>query len=165
MPAITSIGDNAREVIDDMSDAVWFIDPRLDTLQQIVVRVRTIAAELFNDVPIAWTLEAADDTSHVALTPEQRRHLYLIVKEGLTNIARHARASQVTIRVSATDRLRVEVIDDGVGLEEAGEGVAAHGLANMRGRAAAIGGTVTIGAGPAGRGTRVIFDAPIRATA
>ena len=165
VPAIRSIGDNAREVIDDMGDAVWFIDPRLDNLQQIIVRVRTIAAELFNDVPIAWTLQGTGDTSHVALTPEQRRHLYLIVKECLTNISRHACASQVTIRVSATDRLRVEVIDDGVGLEDAGEVGAAHGLANMRARAAAIGGTVTVGDGPAGRGTRVIFDAPIRATA
>jgi ligand-binding sensor domain-containing protein/signal transduction histidine kinase len=161
VPEIASIADNAREVIDQMSDAVWFIDPRLDTVQHIAVRIRAIAASLFDHVPILWTLEVDDDVLRVPLTPEQRRHLYLIAKESLTNIARHAHASHVVVRLTAADRLRLEVIDDGIGmLEHAGSGTG-RGLANMRARAAAAGGDVRIALAAQGRGTRIVFEAPL----
>ena len=80
MPALTAISDNARAVIDDMSDAVWFIDPHVDSLQQVVIRSRAMASELFDGQPIRWSVEAPDDASSVPLASEQRRHLYLIIR-------------------------------------------------------------------------------------
>ena len=160
MPALAAIGDNARAVIDDMSDAVWFIDPRLDNLQQVVTRARAMASELFDGQRIRWTVEAPDDASGVPLASEQRRHVYLILKEALTNVLRHAHATNVVVRVTASrGRLRIEVTDDGVGLDGKASNSApgprgGHGLENMRRRAAALGGTARIVSPPQGRGTQ-----------
>lgn len=76
VPALTAISDNARAVIDDMSDAVWFIDPRVDSLHQVVTRARAMASELFDGQRIRWAVEAPNDVSGVPLAPEQRRHVF-----------------------------------------------------------------------------------------
>ncbi|MEQ1757232.1 MAG: two-component regulator propeller domain-containing protein [Vicinamibacterales bacterium] len=163
MPALASIGDSARELIDDMSDAVWFIDPKVDNLQQIVVRVRSLAAELFDERHIAWTLEVPSTAANVALKSEHRRHLYLMLKESLTNIVRHAHAARVSVRIEIeAGLLRVDVIDDGVGFDAATvpEAGGAHGVANLRMRAKALGGRLEFGTGESGKGTRITFDVP-----
>jgi signal transduction histidine kinase/ligand-binding sensor domain-containing protein len=164
VPALTSIAENARGVIDDVSDAVWLIDPRLDSLQHLIVRVRTVAADLFDGQRIAWRLEAPAGLSALPLSPEQRRHLYLILKESLTNVVRHARATRVDIAITRADhRLRLEVADDGAGIDAGGPPPPAgggRGLANMRARAAALGGTLAVAAGSGGKGTRVTLEMP-----
>ena len=148
IPALTAISDNARAVIDDMSDAVWFIDSRVDNLQQVVIRARSMVSELFEGQPIRWTVVATDDASRVSLTSEQRRHVYLILKEALTNVLRHAQATNVDVLVTASHRrLRLEVTDDGIGVggkarTSSARPYGGRGLENMRRRASALAGTM-----------------------
>ena len=71
---------------------------------------------------------------------------YRIVQEALTNVTRHARARAVTVRLGYGDGVTVEVVDDGVG-GPAGPG---NGIAGMRERAAALGGTVEARSRPGG---------------
>jgi ligand-binding sensor domain-containing protein/anti-sigma regulatory factor (Ser/Thr protein kinase) len=167
IPALNAISDNARAVIDDMSDAVWFIDPHVDNLQQVIIRARAMASELFDGQRIRWTVEAPDDASGVPLVSEQRRHVYLIIKEALTNVLRHAHAANVAVLVTASHgRLRIEVTDDGVGLDNKprndspGPG-GGHGLENIKRRASALGGTARIASRPQGRGTSIVVDVPV----
>jgi signal transduction histidine kinase len=78
---------------------------------------------------------------------------------------RHARATQVTVRAVTTGgTLRVEIADDGVGLEggeERAKGGSGRGLDSLRQRAAMLGGSLTIASTDAGRGTRLVLDVPI----
>jgi signal transduction histidine kinase len=65
-----------------------------------------------------------------------------VVREAMTNVARHAQASRLRVTIQAdTDRLTVEVSDDGVGL---GDSARRSGLANLRSRAHSRGGTLTL---------------------
>ena len=85
-------------------------------------------------------------------------HLVAVVRESLSNAARHAQASSVDVTVAVADgRVRVDVVDNGVGLGEPGR---RSGLANMRSRAEELGGTFDIGPGPDGVGTRVHWSVP-----
>ena len=167
IPALAAIGDNARAVIDDMSDAVWLIDPRLDDLQQVVARVRALASELFDGQRIACTVEGPADASRIVLTSEQRRHVYLILKESLTNALRHANARHVAVQIGVSHgTLCVEVRDDGVGMnEENGVDVpftrGGRGLQNLRDRAALLGGTVRIESPADGQGTSMVLELPL----
>lgn len=69
-----------------------------------------------------------------------------VVREGLTNVVRHARASSCTIRLSASE---VEIVDDGVGHQQPHASVPpGNGLSGLRERVCAAGGEVD--AGPAG---------------
>lgn len=76
------------------------------------------------------------------------------VREGITNVARHARATRCTVTLSATE---VEICDDGIG--GAASGATGNGLAGLRERAAAAGGTVEAGPlQPRGWRLRVVLD-------
>jgi signal transduction histidine kinase len=170
MPALAAIGDNARAVIDDMSDAVWFIDPRLDNLQQVVARIRALASELFDGQHIGYTIDAPVEASRISLTSEQRRHIYMMLKEILTNVLRHAKATRVSVRFTiARANLRLEVSDDGIGFSEQDaswppRSRGGRGLQNLQQRAAALAGTAQIlSNGQHSGGTTVIVDVPITA--
>jgi signal transduction histidine kinase len=86
--------------------------------------------------------------------------VYRIVQEALTNVLRHADATEVAVRVAQDgEAIDVEVRDDGTGT--AGAGGAGQGLRGMRERAAAAGGTVDYGPVPDG-GWRVAARLPAR---
>jgi signal transduction histidine kinase len=91
--------------------------------------------------------------------------LFRIVQESLTNIARHARAATVQVRLDATDEsLVLTVHDDGRGIAgHAGEG-AGLGLVSMRERAMALGGRLHVTGAP-GQGTTIEVVLPLNATA
>jgi signal transduction histidine kinase len=87
-------------------------------------------------------------------------HLLAVLREALSNVARHAQAGAAEVDlVAGADRIVLTVDDDGVGLRDEGSGHAGHGLANMRRRAATVGGSVDIAPSPLG-GTRVTWSAP-----
>ncbi|MCL9761653.1 GAF domain-containing protein [Frankia sp. AiPa1] len=85
-------------------------------------------------------------------------HVYAVVRESLSNVARHAHAGAVDLAVRVADgQLIVEVTDDGVGLPQASR---RSGLDNLRTRAETLGGTFTATAQAAG-GTRVHWSVPL----
>ncbi|MFB6830843.1 sensor histidine kinase [Streptomyces hydrogenans] len=87
---------------------------------------------------------------------------YRIAQEALTNTVRHARARTATVRIDRSGvLLTVLVRDDGRGPRTTPGRAAGHGLAGMRERAAAHGGTATAGPGPDGRGFEVRAELPV----
>ena len=87
---------------------------------------------------------------------------YRIAQEALTNTVRHARARTATVRIDRSGALlTVLVRDDGRGPRTTPGRAVGHGLAGMRERAAAHGGTATAGPGPDGRGFEVRAELPV----
>ncbi len=84
---------------------------------------------------------------------------YYVVAEALTNVAKHANASAVTICASADDELRLAISDDGVGGAGARGG---SGLIGLKDRVEAIAGRLQV-VSPAGSGTRLVVTIPLRA--
>jgi signal transduction histidine kinase len=75
--------------------------------------------------------------------------LLATLREALSNVSRHAKASHVDVVVSAGDDLVLRVVDDGVGPPEAAPG-RGNGLRNMRTRAEQHGGTAALDPGAPG---------------
>jgi signal transduction histidine kinase len=87
-------------------------------------------------------------------------HAAAVVRELLANVARHAKASTVALVVAAGGgALSIEVVDNGVGTGEIGAG--GRGVANLRARADALGGTFSLQPGPDGRGTSARWSVPV----
>ncbi|KAA2261845.1 GAF domain-containing protein [Solihabitans fulvus] len=119
-------------------------------------RLLDVVAEVTADAEVnpSVRMSGAVDTLVPAAIAE---HAEAVVREGVSNAVRHARAASVSVTVEATDQLVIEVADDGVGV--AGE-VARSGLANLENRAAACHGTFEVRAVP-GEGTRLIWRVPL----
>ncbi|MCC6767012.1 MAG: PAS domain S-box protein [Deltaproteobacteria bacterium] len=96
-----------------------------------------------------------------ALTTEYELHLYRIVQEALTNVARHARASQVGVNLARRrHRIVLTIVDDGVGFDAAEPRLAGLGLTTMRERVEMMGGELRIRTGVR-RGTAIHVTLPI----
>jgi len=168
VPLLTEIADTARGLVDGMSDIVWSIDPRRDDLRSLVYRIRQFASDVLEPKGIDWDFHIPSDPEKVKLTPEQRRHIYLIFKEAINNIVRHAECASVALSFDVADHQVVaDVRDDGQGFtdlsgEEAGEADSrGHGLQNMRMRAEQLGGQIQIDS-VAGQGTHLKLVVPLR---
>jgi signal transduction histidine kinase len=92
------------------------------------------------------------------LTKEEEREILNIVREALSNCARHANASQAVVSIHMREaRIRVSVHDDGIGFSTAVGRSRGYGLANMEARAKRLGGALRIHS-KTGEGTQVIAE-------
>jgi signal transduction histidine kinase len=93
------------------------------------------------------------------VTGQLAEEVLAVLREALTNVGKHANASQVVITVTAGEELRLVVADDGPGMREAPADGAGHGLKNLRQRAERLGGSLDIGTSREG-GTRITWHVP-----
>lgn len=98
-----------------------------------------------------------------ALAPEAEVVVYRVAQEALTNVLRHADATQVELSLLRVGpHLVLEVQDDGRGIADTGAARAGTGLLGMRDRATLVGGRVELTSAP-GRGTTVRLQVPVGA--
>jgi signal transduction histidine kinase len=97
----------------------------------------------------------------VSLSPSASLTVYRLVQEAFTNIAKYAKASTVTVDLSAQDgQACVTVKDDGIGFDASQQPSSAHGLLGMRYRVEAEGGELVLQTSP-GQGTRIGATVPL----
>lgn len=147
---LSRIGRVARRLVDGLREIVWFVDPAHDAQGALVWKMKTTAAVLLHGV--AFTFEGP---RHVPTTDVQlTRQVFLIYKEVLHNVARHAGATHVAIEVMRRhSELAFSVVDDGVGFDVE-DATGGHGLRNIHRRAEKIGAKLEIESTP-GKGTVV----------
>src|SRR4051794_28075816 len=116
--------------------------------------------EFLHAANIRCRVDLPDQIPDRTLSPEARHNLFLVVKEALTNIARHSHATEVWLRVNATeDQINISIEDTGQGFDHPPDTASADGLRNMRQRMVEIGGEFEIDSRP-DAGTRVHFRYP-----
>jgi signal transduction histidine kinase/ligand-binding sensor domain-containing protein len=153
---LDDIGSSARTLIGALGDSIWAIDPRTDDVESIVTRSRDQVREILDAAGIQARFEVEEGLRSVHLAPDVRRHLYLMLKESLNNVARHSGAHNVVVSVARKrDRISIEVVDDGRGFDTTRPS-GGRGLGSLRARAQQLGGTFRVDTAP-GRGTRLQF--------
>ena len=158
--SLASIAGIARESVSSMSDIVWAINPRRDSLLDLTRRMRQHAEELFTQRGIALRFDAPVEQEALKLSVDVRRDLLLIFKELVNNAARHSGCSRVEIDFHVKGaRLILAVVDNGVGFDTsvASEG---QGLTSMKRRAQRLKGAFEI-ASTTLTGTSVFVSVPI----
>ena len=153
------LSESADQTVRALEEIVWAVRPGSDTLQSLVDYIAHFANELFEEHPTRCRLDFPHDLPALALPPDLRHNIFLIVKESLTNVARHAAAKEVHLQIKMSGRqLQVTVSDDGQGFSPgASAGSGQHnGLENMRRRATAVGGKLEVYSDP-GKGTRTLL--------
>ena len=140
---ITEAHDDAKSALVELRNVVRGIAPTIladrgldAALSSVVQRIETSGVPTTLNVHLPYRLP--DEVESVA---------YFVVAEALTNVAKHARASQavVTVRLDEpTNALHVSVFDDGVGGADVSDGEDATGLRGLEERVRAARGTFTV---------------------
>ena len=157
---LSSIASISRDSVASMSDIVWAINPKRDSLQDLVRRMRRHAEEIFTTRQIRLEFRAPGDDDHLKLGVDVRRDLFLIFKEAVNNVARHSRCSRVEIDFRAEgSELLLQISDNGVGFDPLIESEG-QGLTSMRRRASVRGGSLEIKS-RSGSGTTTTCRVPL----
>jgi signal transduction histidine kinase len=157
-------GQRVQRAIDDLDETIRQIRSTIFALQQPPsdsapsLRARILstvdaAAETLGFTPRV-SLEGLIDITVPGAVGEQA---LAVLREGLSNVARHARATRVDVLIEVKDDLLVRIRDDGIGVEPGGR---RSGLKNLADRAAALGGGFEIGRGDPG-GTLLDWWVPL----
>jgi signal transduction histidine kinase/ligand-binding sensor domain-containing protein len=154
---VEQISSTVRQATDALDEIVWAINPQNDTLPHLVNYLGQFAVEFLRTANIRCRADLPDHPPHEPVPADVRHNLFLIMKESLNNIVRHAAATEVSLRVGVDDgSVTLIVEDNGRGFEEESLRDGANGLRNMRQRCGEIGGELQITSTP-GKGTKVML--------
>ena len=154
------ISQSADQTVRALEEIVWAVRPGSDTLPSLVEYIAHFANELFEGNATRCRLDLPPDLPARPLPPDVRHNIFLIVKEGLTNVLKHAGAAEVHLQIKVTPQtLEIVIADNGKGFDTNsamtdGQG---NGLGNMKRRAEAVGGKLTL-TSASGQGARVEFS-------
>ena len=155
------IAQTARETTRVLDEIVWAINPSNDTLEGLVNYLCKYAQDYLTVAGVRYRLELPPQLPAVEIPPDVRHNVFLVAKEAITNIVRHARAQAAWIRLKLEPRrFLLEIEDDGRGLSGADLQKGRNGLRNMRKRMEDVGGELEIAPGTAA-GVRVRMTVPI----
>jgi signal transduction histidine kinase/ligand-binding sensor domain-containing protein len=157
------ISRTATETAHALDEIVWAANPANDTLEGLVNYICKYAQEFLATAGVRCRLEVPAQLPVTSIAPDFRHNIFLVAKETVNNVVKHAQASSARVRLAIeSDRLVLEIEDDGRGIDGTGTQGAngRNGLRNMSRRMEDVGGTFYIGPG-AGRGTLVRLTAPL----
>jgi signal transduction histidine kinase/ligand-binding sensor domain-containing protein len=148
----------AREAVKSLDEIVWAVNPRNDTLAHLIDYAGQFATDYLRDAGIRCLLDFPEQSPAREVPANVRHNLFLVVKEALQNIVKHAAATEVWLRITVTSQgLRVVVEDNGRGFVTPPENALADGLRNIRQRLQEIGGQCRIESRP-GAGTVITIE-------
>lgn len=137
----SDISKTASQTLDAMRDIIWFINPKNDEGEDIIYKMKDTASRML--AGIDWTFNSAENIRFDNFSLEQRRNIFLIYKEALTNVVRHSNTKTCFVNIDwQSDKLIISVKDAGIGFDI--DAVKKHtGIISMMKRAEKIKGTLT----------------------
>jgi signal transduction histidine kinase len=139
---LTRLADEVDGAVQEIKRIVRDLRPTALDQLGLIGAVAEFTRKLDHDLEIHLSLPPALEPLPAAVEVTA----YRIVTEALTNVVRHAHAARCWVRIVTDDPVEIDVIDDGIGIDQRRpDGV---GLTAMRERAAALGGAVEVTSGP-----------------
>ncbi|MHC1777883.1 MAG: ATP-binding protein [Lentimicrobium sp.] len=155
---IEQISEIAGNVVDELSEIIWAMNPKNDNLDNFSAYVRRYASTYLEPTATMIQFHFPDDVPALHMPAELRRNLFLTIKEALHNIVKHANAKNVQITLQIEEKhLNIILKDDGAGFSEELLTRTGNGLINMRRRMEECGGAFRI-VSEKGKGTKIDFS-------
>ncbi|HEY4326681.1 MAG TPA: two-component regulator propeller domain-containing protein [Mucilaginibacter sp.] len=155
------ISNESRELVDNLQDIIWVLNPKNDSLNSLILYIKEYAESFFAPAVLDYEFSSQNADEQITLSEEQRRNIFLAVKESCNNILKHANCSKVHINVRLhANSFIISVNDNGHGFDTDKVGVFSNGLQNIRNRMYQIGAVCTVISNK-NDGTTVTLTVPI----
>ncbi len=158
------ISSLSLEAVESMGDIVWSVSPQHDTLNEILIHIQDIASRICTANGIEFEINIARSQDEIPVDVESRKNIYLIFKESMNNIVKHAHASRVSVAAGVSGGIfEMTIRDDGEGFttetdrtntSAAERHPRGHGIRNITKRAEEIHARLSIMSNP-GSGTTI----------
>lgn len=141
---IQKIKTNVNELYNGAKDILWSLDPKNDTLGELLSNIKDFGSEMFGDTSICFKDEIVVNDTGKRLPLELSRNILMIFKEAINNVLKYSKAEQIDFTARMSGRLlEIQLKDDGKGFDASIE-KSGRGLNNMRVRAERIKGNLKV---------------------
>ena len=141
VPEVSKISNTSARMVDSLNEIVWALNIQNDTLNSLVAFIRKYARDFLQDTEIKLIFQE-NVNQDFTLQGNVRRSIYLVVKEAINNVVKHADAKEVKLNITAdANKLVILIEDDGRGINPEKKSIFGNGLKNMNQRIEDIGGT------------------------
>ena len=160
------IAATSSEMISEMNDIVWAINPRNDNMEKILQRMDSFAKPLLAAKNIQFSFSYPNEVLAVNLEMQKRKNFYLIFKEAVNNSLKYSGCTSLSVYIKLKGpEMELIVQDNGLGftketLDQTSQSLSGNGLRNMEMRAIEMGGECKIESS-VGNGTAVYLWFPI----
>jgi len=152
--SLQQIKDNLSEATLGLRDMIWVLDDSLDTVEELVIRLKQFALPIATASNMEATITAGSDVSKLRLSKEEKRNLFLVCKEAINNSIKYSAASRLYVSVTPMGKkIKISITDDGKGFDVE-SGKTGYGLKNMKYRAGQVKYAITISSAQ-GQGTTI----------
>jgi signal transduction histidine kinase len=154
--SLQQVKDNLTEATMSLRDMIWVLDDSLDTVDELITRLKQFAVPVATASNIETIIKADSEVNSRQLTKEEKRNLFLICKEAINNSIKYAGATQINVDITpSAKKIKIVVADNGKGfnVDEVKKG---YGLKNMQYRAGQIRFKVVLKSLP-NQGTNIII--------
>ena len=155
--SLQQVKDNLTEATMSLRDMIWVLDDSLDTVDELITRLKQFAIPVAAASNIEAIIKADSEVNNRQLTKEEKRNLFLICKEAINNSIKYSGGSRIDVSITASGKkMQIAVADNGKGFDV--DGVKkGYGLKNMEYRAGQIKYKVALDSIPAS-GTSIIIS-------
>jgi hypothetical protein len=142
---LEQIGIGARSALENMSDIVWAINPTNDTFKNMMERLQIYAYKILEAKNIHLKFNIPEGIYDTRLTLQQRRNIYLILREAIYNVAKYSKASNCSITGEMVNKsINLQIQDDGHGFESISKNLGGNGFIHMKQRAEELNAGLTV---------------------
>ncbi|MBS1608662.1 MAG: hypothetical protein JSS70_07870 [Bacteroidetes bacterium] len=141
---IEKISESANDVLNKMNAIIWTMNSGNDTVDNLVSYIRAYSLEYFDNTSIHCKVNTPEQIERIEITGDKRRNIFLCIKETLTNILKHSKASEVIINIEVSSHLKINIADNGIGIDLNKLRQFGNGIQNIKRRMSTIGGDIQI---------------------
>lgn len=138
------IAATSQEAIAMLSDMVWSIDAQFDTLEELLVRMKTYVYQLQNDYDIAIEMVISNASRETKVSQIVRQNLFLLFKEAINNAIKYGNGSIINIILDIEDKICMKITNHFDHRVKSSRAIGGRGIANMQRRVKNMNGELVI---------------------
>jgi signal transduction histidine kinase len=150
---------NSDELVDKMNEIIWMLNSSDGSLEETLYYIRSQCSEMLDHANINVEYDLPQSIPYRIISSDDKRNLYLLIKEAIHNAIKHSGADLVNIKCAIADTVEFTVTDNGRGFDTAAIKKTGNGLFNYKKRIGKLNGHYQLKTAP-GKGTKIIFTIP-----
>lgn len=161
--ALSKINGYANELYSSMNSMIWLLNNEEQSGDVLFARIRATISEILEQANINYDIKFSEHIYDLVFNRDFSRNIYMIFKEAINNIVKHANADLVNIELSMDSSLiTIQILDNGRGHDTKNLQTGGNGIKNMSTRAHSLGGTFEFLAMPESNQTKLSLKIPIK---
>ena len=154
---LEKIKEATQSAITGVKDIIWVLDDKRDTLDHLLTRINQFAKPFCEAAGISFKQQIDENLDNYKLGKEEKRNLYMIIKESINNSIKYADCSTIELAIkNIGGKLHISIADNGKGFDK-NKITSGYGLKNIMHRSQEIGYSASINSSP-GNGSIILLE-------